>query len=151
MEYSYRIVKYTNINENGDICSHPDEWTSFFDVGQKVEESEYEKVEVQYINYVLELCDCLKINSLNINDLSVNVERSSYFEGQSIYISQLGDVIRSILREDIWCKLVSDRCEFHFGYDFYMYFVSKIEPLECISKIETKLTVQKYKSPYLYK
>ncbi|KAA1179740.1 hypothetical protein [Photorhabdus heterorhabditis] len=151
MEYSYRIIKYTNINENGDVFSRPDEWTSFFDIGQKVEKSEYERIENQYVDYVINLCNCLRINCIIINGLDIFADEISYSEGQSIYINQLGDVIKSILREDIWCKLISDKCEFHFGYDFYMYFVSKIDPHECIAKIATELTVQKYKSPYLDK
>ncbi|MDE9541209.1 hypothetical protein [Xenorhabdus bovienii] len=149
MKYSYRITKYTNINENGDVFSGSDEWTSFFDIGQKVEQDEYDKVENQYIDYAVNLCHCLRVNSLIIKGLEVNVNEASYFDGESIDINRLRNVIRSILREDIWCKLISDKCEFHFGYDFYMYFVSKIDPQECIEKINTLLTVQKYRSPYL--
>ncbi|AOM42689.1 MULTISPECIES: hypothetical protein [Xenorhabdus] len=149
MKYSYRITKYTNINENGDIYSDPDEWTSFFDIGQKVKKDEYERIENQYIDYIINLCNCLGIKSLKIQALEVSVDEISYIEGESIDINQLKNGIKSILREDMWCKLISDTCEFHFGYDFYMYFVSKIDPKECIDKINTLLTVQKYRSPYL--
>ncbi|WP_047685474.1 MULTISPECIES: hypothetical protein [Xenorhabdus] len=149
MKYSYRMTKYTNINENGDICSDYDEWTSFFDIGQKVKKYEYEQIENQYIDYVINLCDCLGIKFLRIKDLEVNFDKISYIDGESININQLRSVIKSILREDIWCKLISDKCEFHFGYDFYMYFVSKIDHKECMDEINTLLTVQKYRSPYL--
>ncbi|NDL01547.1 hypothetical protein [Photorhabdus bodei] len=149
MKYSYRITKYTNIKENGDIFSSYNEWAGFFDIGQKVEKDEYEKIENQYIDYVINLCHCLKIKLLRIKELEVNIDEVSYLDGESIDISQLRNIIQSILREDIWCKLISDQCEFHFGYDFYMYFVSKIDPQECIDKINTLLTVQRYRSPYL--
>jgi hypothetical protein len=149
MEYSYRITKYTNINENGVISSLPDEWTSFFDIGKKVEKSEYERVENQYIEYVINLCDYFNIKSLTVNYLENNTDDCAYVEGQSIHISELSNILKSILREEIWCKLISNKCEFHFGYDFYMYFVSKIDPQEYIDNIATELTVQKYKSPYL--
>ncbi|MBS9429653.1 hypothetical protein [Photorhabdus akhurstii] len=101
MKYSYRITKYNNTNENGDIFSSSDEWTSFFDIGQKVEKDEYEKIENQYIDYVINLCHCLKINLLRIKELEVNIDEVSYLDGESIDISQLRNIIQSILREDI--------------------------------------------------
>jgi len=149
MKYSYRIMKYNKINKDGDVYSDPDEWTSFFDIGIKVNKQEYEKIEDQYVSYILSLCDCLNVKLFRISDLEINVDNLSYTNGQVIDIDISSQLIRSILREDLWCKLISDTCEIHFGYDFYMYFISKNSPEKCMSKINTVLTVQKYKSPYL--
>lgn len=148
MKYSYRIMKYRNINKNGGVTSGADEWTSFYDIGAKIDKEEYEKVEREYINYAVQLCDCMAIKTLNIEELEINTTSSPYLNGQKIRIEQLDGIIKSILREEIWCKLTSVDCEFHFGYDFYMYFVSTINPNRCINKIQTSLTVQNYKSPY---
>ena len=149
MKYSYRITKYIQTDELGRGHSSPNEWTSFYDVGNKVTESEYKKVEQKYIDYILDACNCLGVKSLKIKGLELNVDKYKYAEGSTIQLGDLKEVIQSILREYIWCKFISNECEFHFGYDFYMYFLCDACPEECIDKIKTELTVQRYKSPYL--
>lgn len=148
MKYSYRITKYTQIDELGRGHSSPNEWTSFYDIGNKVTESEYKKVEQKYIDYILDACNCLGVKSLEIQGLELNVDKYKYAEGSIIQLSEIKELVQSILREYIWCKLISNECEFHFGYDFYMYFLFNACSEKCIAQIKTDLTVQKYKSPY---
>ena len=46
-----------------------------------------------------------------------------YQDRQCLSGGQIDDLIRSILREATWCKLVgADGTYLHFGYDYYLYF-----------------------------
>ncbi|WP_048796846.1 MULTISPECIES: hypothetical protein [Serratia] len=148
MRFSYRITKYKKYDSFGNLCSSDNEWTSFFDVGKKVSISEYEVVEKEYVDFVLNACGLFNIVGLCIKGVEINVELFKYKDNEVVLRGELEEVIRSILREDIWCKLVSDNFEFHFGYDFYMYFIFDAESDDVIHEIRTNLTVQTYKSPY---
>lgn len=148
MKYSYRITKYTQTDNLGNLCSSSNEWISFYDIGNSVTEVEYKKVEEKYIDYILNACNCLGVKSLRIQGLELNIDKYHYVEDSIIQIGELKAVIQSILREYIWCKLISDKCEFHFGYDFYIYFLFNACPKKRIDKIKTELTVQRYNSPY---
>ncbi|MCE9994042.1 hypothetical protein LZ633_18855 [Enterobacter asburiae] len=148
MKYSYRITKYTLTDNAGNFTSLADEWTSFYDIGSKVTEDEYKKTESKYIDYILDACNCLSVKSLKIKDLELNVDKSQYSEGEIIQLDEVRKVVQSILREQIWCKLISNDCQFHFGYDFYMYFLFNTSFTKCLEHIKTELTVQEHKSPY---
>lgn len=148
MSYSYRITKYTKINEDGNLCSLPDEWTSFFDVDKKVSLQEYEWVENQYIEFVVLACNYHHIDKLEIKNLESN-GHDTYRNNQRVNVDDIGSVVKDVLRESVWCKLVCEKFEFHFGYDFYMYFVSSENPDEFLKRMNSPLTIQKYKSPYI--
>ncbi|TXE27346.1 hypothetical protein FOT62_22515 [Serratia marcescens] len=148
MKFSYRITKYKKYDPFGNLCSSDDEWTSFFDIGQKVSKSEYEMVEKEYVDFVINACNLFSAVGLCIKELEVNVDFFKYKNNDVVRGGDLEEVIRSILREDVWCKLVSDSFEFHFGYDFYMYFIFDAKNDDLIHEIRTSLTVQSYKSPY---
>ncbi|VFS59484.1 Uncharacterised protein [Leminorella grimontii] len=64
MKYSYRITKYAQTDELDNLCSSSSEWTSFYDIGCKVTEDEYKKVEGRYIDYILDACNFLGVKSL---------------------------------------------------------------------------------------
>lgn len=145
MKYSYRITKYDPLNDERSNS----EWTSFFDIGKSVSEEEYLLAEVDYIETVLKICRCLGVSRLIISNLEFNSEREPYAEGQSIEVAQLAPVVKAILREQIWCKLKSASCEFHFGYDYYMYLVSDTDAGFCFSNEKSKLYVEAFRSPYL--
>ncbi|WP_323637291.1 hypothetical protein [Pectobacterium polaris] len=144
MKYYYRITKYRNIDDYGNFHSSPDEWTGFFDVGDKVDIDEYRRVESQYIDFILEACSFFSVSELKLKDVELNSD-VNYSENQKIKVNRIEDLVKSILREDIWCKLVSDSIEFHFGYDFYMYLLSKNNPECFIKKIKSPLTVHERK------
>lgn len=155
MKYSYRVTKYTNYNELGQLYSPSDEWTSFYDIGTKVTELEYLKVENKYIKYIVAACECLSVTILNIKGLELNVDSCSYKDGDQLHVekepSKFSKFISQILREEVWCKLVSDKCEFHFDYDFYMYFLfDETLAKECIDNIKTSLNIDyNCNSPYI--
>ncbi len=143
--YSYRIVKYDYSN----LEQLKNEWTSFSDIGKSVSLEEYLATEKQYIDVVLYISNQLGIKEYFIKSIeySSNELHSVYTEGQLIKIDKLSSIMKHILREKIWCKLVFEKNEIHFGYDYYMYFVS-----EKALKIDTKLfslNISEFKSPYL--
>lgn len=74
-----------------------------------------------------------------------------FFDGQLLTVDNAHELARSILREELWCKLTSKDIEFHFGYDFYMYLVSTMELSEFFNKSDFTniLNIQEFKSPYL--
>ncbi|AZK63863.1 hypothetical protein [Pectobacterium versatile] len=145
MRYSYRVTKYQNID--GEIYSLPDEWTSFFDVGDKVDIDEYEKVENQYIDFIVNASLFFSVDNFQLKDVELN-GGVHYSNEQEVSVESVKNVVKSILREDVWCKLVSDDIEFHFGYDFYMYFLSNKNPDCFLKELNSPLTVQVYNSPY---
>ena len=145
VKYSYRITKYRHFNNECPI----DEWTSFHDVGKTVSEEDYLAVEDDYVQALISICECLGVSSLMISGLELNSECESYFEGQEIDRDRLPSVVKAVLREEIWCKLKSPVCEFHFGYDFYMYLISDINADPCFPREKTRLNFEVFQSPYI--
>lgn len=149
MHTSLRITKYHGYDVEGNLTSPENEWTSYFDVGNKVSLEDYILVEDEYINFVISLCYLFSVEKLTVSELEVFDEAGLLKYPESVAINELPLLIRDVLREKIWCKLLSDDLEVHFGYDFYMYVVC---PLSCDfikSKIKTSLNVEAFQSPYL--
>jgi len=145
MKYSYRITKYKKTNK----VNNRNEWTSFYDIGGLISYEEYIKVEKDYINTVLGLCKCFNVSSVIVEELEIYSDVCFYVEGQVVPITKLEVLLRKILREDIWCKLKNEKCEFHFGYDYYMYFISKENRKKCVEKTSFNLNIEEFKSPYM--
>lgn len=149
MHTSLRITKYHGYDVEGNLTSPENEWTSYFDVGNKVSLEDYILVEDEYINFVISLCYLFSVEKLTVSELEIFDEAGLLKYPESVAINELPLLIRDVLREKIWCKLLSDDLEVHFGYDFYMYVVC---PLSCDfikSKIKTSLNVEALQSPYL--
>ncbi|WP_225315086.1 hypothetical protein [Neisseria zalophi] len=125
MKYSFRITKYKIYGDDKKtLYSLPDEWTSFFDVEKGiVSMKEYKRVELEYINIILKICELLNVKCLKIKALSIYSNIKAYKNNQHIDIKKLPKLLELILREDMWCKLCSRNCQFHFGYDYYLYAV----------------------------
>ncbi len=148
MKNSFRITKYHCYGDDGSLCSQKSDWTSFFDVGSKVSLDEYLFVEEQYVNFVVALCARVGVCEIMINALEIS-DGCSYNNGQMIDIASVATLVADVLRERFWCKLVSDKVEFHFGYDFYMYAVCPLGLLEIKELVPASLNVELFKSPYL--
>jgi hypothetical protein len=145
MKYSYRITKYGHLgSERPD-----DEWTSFYDIGKTVSEEEYLAVETDYVQTIIAISRCLRVSSLTVSGLELNSDCEPYTEGQEIEVDGLASVVEALLRERIWCKLKSSICEFHFGYDYYMYLVSEVDAASCFPHEKSKLNFEVFQSPYI--
>lgn len=146
MKYSYKITKY-NPSYSKEIIR--EEWTSYHDIGKSVSMEEYLLIENEYIESVIGICKCIKTKFLKIKDLEIYNDSLDLVENKKIEIPELKDILRLVLREELWCKLVSKECQFHFGYDYYMYFVSSEDYTSCLKNISEMLYIEKFRSPYL--
>ncbi len=167
--YWFQITKYNPKyrNELGHYLK--DEWTDFSDIGKKhandiLTYDEYIEVENAYVKAILNFMNCLNLDSVRVSGLEKRklLENSENYSKSMIEIYKkikdkqfldrqlLDQVIRLILRTDLWCKLQSKDLEVHFGYDYYMYIGSSKPCEEIIPTIEKMgLFVEAIKdSPY---
>lgn len=170
MTFSYRITKYNPIYRDEKGAYLKNEWTSYSDIGhifdgKQLNIDEYLNVEDKYIGAVVQFMKCIGINGLYISELekkcSPNNDINSTDQMVSLYskiknnyvvhTEEIADMCRLILREYIWCKLKNDLdLEIHFGYDYYMYIISKSACIDTVCHIQKSgLFVEKYVSPYL--
>lgn len=147
MPYSYRITKYDKVTSEGYLTSPPEEWTSFHEIDTPEKEKDYLEIENRSLNAIRTISECMNITQYKISELESH-DSEEFFEGQEINTSNIENIARQILREKIWCKLISPNGEFHFGYDYYMYFLSNKCAPACISALSKNLTIQEYLSPY---
>lgn len=139
--YSYRVNKYkSNLPGNN-------EWISFYDIGSLVTKEEYLYTENEFVKLFLDLSISLNISHYMITDLE-NYNNLNYHDGDKIQCTDIEPLIRDILREKLWCKLRSNKLEYHFGYDYYMYIVSYDFPIS-MSDMNTHLIVEEFDSPYM--
>ena len=147
MTSSYRITKYCPAaRAKGTLAQ---EWTSFSDIGTNVSREEYEQTEQHYIGTVLRLAECMGVSEFFITNLEDYRSSSTYHEGQKIPMNEMSALVTHILREELWCKITSGQCEFHFGYDYHMYFVAHAPLGNCLSHVAKELYVETFVSPYI--
>lgn len=139
MKYSYKI--YCNSIEAANNI------INFYDIGTTISQEDYLRVENSYINLVIRLYRRYDVHYLKVKSLE-NYEHLEYNEGEHICINRVPDLMRDILRERIWCKLIAKHFEIHFGYDYCMYLLSSTN-LDFLKDEDTRLDISDYVSPYL--
>lgn len=167
--HRYRITKYDPKNRNSKGHYTKDEWISVSDIGNTYEGkelslSDYLMVEDKYSDAVEGIMTETKVAALEIKEFekhdfsSINNGDSdkhrrmydSLEEGMTIIRDDIALVIKLILRENVWAKLVSPELEVHFGYDYYMYVCCKYPLKKAVDQInESGLFVESIRSPYL--
>lgn len=164
----FRITKYNPINRNELGKFTADDWTSVYDVGKVYLGSKltfekylfYEEMYIEVIKIIMESnAQTLRIEDLEKNeythfsDLFASGMQKSYnsIENENeISLNNIDLIARSILREIIWCKLVSKSMFVHFGYDLYMYIGCENFPCEKLESFKEKgLFFEEMDSPYL--
>ena len=148
MKHSWRITKYWQRTPEGYLGSPTEEWTDFSDVGKRVSIEDYLVVEDAYLDAIRRFCIGIGVESLRIQSLEWRDSRG-YHEGQSLDLYGIERVVRDVLRNVIWCKLVSDSAEVHFGYDYYMYVVSSVDAEAALAEADPLLNIEPFLSPYL--
>jgi len=149
----YRVTKYNPKNRDSKGSYLFEEWTSISDIGKNVTKSEYEKIECAYIDSALEFLEEQGISQLYIegieNSSEIDEPNIQLNEGALLKESDLRVVMKSILREKYWAKLVNKNTYIHFGYDYYMYIGIPNEPKCSIGSAESRgLFVEEFASPY---
>jgi len=101
----------------------------------------------------------LSVSDLQKNDYThfPDLYRAEMFElynsienGATISVSDIDLITRLTLRENIWCKLVSESMFVHFGYDLYMYIGCRYFPNNELTIFQEKgLFFEEMNSPYV--
>lgn len=167
--HCYRMTKYDPKNRNSMGHYTKDEWISVSDIGntydgKELTLSDYLLVEDKYSDAVKSILTETKIATLkiqgfekrdfsSINDGNSDKLRKMYDsieEGMTIKKDDIALVIKLILRETVWAKLVSPELEIHFGYDYYMYACCKHPLKTAVDQInESGLFAEPMRSTYL--
>lgn len=100
--------------------------------------------------------ECNNIHSLNVVGLEIKCDDDHEFintitEGMLLSKTQVKEVVKQILRENIWCKLIKgDSFYLHFGYDYYMYIGADNKCDSAIQLIkDNNMFIEPFVSPYL--
>ena len=147
---NYRITKFDprKRNKQGHFLDNS-EWTAISDIGKSaykyVTYEEYEKVETTYIDAVRLILREKNLNSLEVDGLEASYYTKEAFEedtlsgrlrnievdyhdeiatlknGTTLSLAEIPTIMRLILRECIWMKLLQADFSLTFGYDYYMY------------------------------
>ncbi|MCQ4637791.1 hypothetical protein NE619_13735 [Anaerovorax odorimutans] len=146
----YRITRYDPKNRNEKGYYAVDTWVSYCDIGKyyegkALEVQEYLSIEKSYVDAILDILLNMNVEALEI------VELDSCFTIEELYkelkewgilltskekkllkdvvgkkeisLDETRTIIPLILRECLWCKLISRQpeCILEFGYDLYTY------------------------------
>jgi hypothetical protein len=123
----YRVTKYDPAYRNATGAYCREEWTSVADVGRSfggvvLTPEEFQRVESAYVTAALSFLREAGRSRLTVTGLEN--QRGCPLapaEGSKLSEPQLEEVIRRVLREEFWCRLESEDCFLHFGWDYYMY------------------------------
>jgi hypothetical protein len=125
--FEYRITKYDPDLRRRDGGYLLEEWTSVSDIGRElggkiVTRAEYDLVESAYVAAALAFLEQAGVETLVVNGLENHEELALPFEeGSVLSLEKAGAVLRQVLREECWCRLVGPEAFIHVGYDYYMY------------------------------
>ena len=123
----YRLTKYNPTLRDARGAYTADDWTSINDVGREfggkvLTEDEYRRVEQTYIDSALTFLSEGGLTSLRVEGLENHKGLALEFGDGSVFsLGEAGNVIRQILREELWCRLEAQSGFVHFGWDYYMY------------------------------
>lgn len=114
--FSWRITKYKPENrDERDSYLDDKEWTSFSELGTKVNEEDYLRTESNYINAILTFMDDVGLNKLYLSDLEIwsdEITRQNasgflrkMWVGKAVTTKEIRELAKLTLRNAIWCKL----------------------------------------------
>ena len=153
--YQYRITKYDPSLRDRDGAYSVDEWTSHSDIGKSfggvhLTEDGYLRVEQAYLEAAAAFLSEARITELTVVGLENHGKTSTAPQDKSrIEAEDVVKVLRSLLREEFWCKLESPAAFIHVGYDYYMYIGTPVECARASVVAQDKgLFVEAFKSPY---
>lgn len=161
----YRITKYNPIFRDRDGSYTKNEWTSYSDIGkyyddQRLETTDYLAIEQKYVDTLLFIFQEKKISCLQVmklekrrtldqiekfmqsKNLSISDNGKSIFSsiqnGDLIDVNNIPCLIQLLLRECLWCRLMSpsNNLVVEFGYDYYMYVICDGVDVEVAKKIQ---------------
>ena len=143
-----------------------EEWTSAHDVGKRIGQhvlatEEYLGVERAYIETTIAFHSDAGSPPLVARDIERggtapnvpgDVVAHPPREGRPVERTDLATLIRSCLREIVWCRLEADdrSCMIHFGYDYYVYLTGPQVSAHTVALARAgRLFLEPCESPYL--
>lgn len=152
---SFRVTKYDPALRDVTGRYLRDEWTAYADVGrvfsgEVLSRDHYLKVEGAYVDVALDMLRKASIAALRVNGLERRgTELIALVEGQVLVFEEIGPVIRSMLRNELWCRLEGADSYVHVGYDYHMYVAVPLLDKVLISEAARHgIFVEPYESPY---
>ncbi len=162
----YRVTKYDPQFRDKNGYYTKDEWTDFSCIGISINGhvlslSEYEEVEDRYISSIQLFLDCVNSNELRCNTVEKHLSsekvprefRDFYnkiHENSMIHKKELPKLLKMIMRNYIWCILLSDNTMIRFGYDFYLYIRISRPCKKAIEEVRSLgLFVEDFKNPWI--
>jgi hypothetical protein len=149
----YRVTKYDPARRDVSGAYPTDDWTSHSEIGQSfggdtLTEGRYVAVESAYIESAAAFLKEAGVRELEVVGLD-NAGARSPPEGAVIPVERVPVVLRSLLREEYWCKLESKSAFIHVGWDYYMY-IGVLKPCPLAESIAQSrgLFVEQFRSPY---
>lgn len=153
--FQYRVTKYDPRLRDGRGAFLRDDWTSIGDVGKPFDgiiltPEAYQAVEDAYVEAALALLTEAGFASAQCVDVENHgMCPTAKDEGESVPLSELGAVIRDVLRGEWWCRVEATGAFLHFGNDCYMYVGVPIRcERACDLAHRRGLFVEPFVSPY---
>ena len=153
--YQYRVTKYDPSLRAPSGAYPIDDWTSRSDIGKSfcgvcLTETDYLRVEQAYLKVAAAFLREAGIAELTVVSLENHGQCSTApRDGSRIKADEIPGVLRSLLREEFWCKLESATAFIHIGYDYYMYVGTPVESSEGSAVARSNgLYVEQFNSPY---
>jgi hypothetical protein len=151
----YRITKYDPARR--DLCgAFPSgDWTSRSDIGRvfndvTLTEEQYVAVENAYLKAAATFLKEAGVGELTIVGLENRAAcTKAPSNGDLVLAEAMPTVLRSLLREEYWCKLEGASAFVHVGWDYYMYIgvPAKCPAAESVAR-DLDLFVEQMRSPY---
>ncbi|MEY2862315.1 MAG: hypothetical protein RLY58_22 [Pseudomonadota bacterium] len=153
--YQYRITKYNPSRRDVGGAYPVDEWTSRSDIGKSfggvsLTENDYLRTEQAYLEAAVAFLKEAKVEELTVIGLENHSKvHTAPKDGGRIKAEDVPEVVRSLLREEFWCRLEAQGAFIHVGYDYYMYIGVPIESTDAAAAAQANgLFVEAFKSPY---
>lgn len=152
--FEYRVTKYDPAFRDARGVYGRDEWTSFADIGrpfggEPLTTEAYQRVEDAYVATALAFWAEVGRPTLIARGVEHAKEVRAPAEGSAVDAALLDDLVRRVLREELWCRLESETYFLHVGWDYYAY-VGVSEPClaSCALAAASGLFVEAMASPH---
>jgi hypothetical protein len=125
--FEFRVTKYDPSYRDRRGAYTRDEWTSVSHIGRSfrgtiLTEAEYQRVEDAYATAAVAFMREASVPSLAVAGLEYHsAVPLPIAERSSLGLTEVGEAVRQLLREEFWCRLEGLGAFIHVGYDYYMY------------------------------
>jgi hypothetical protein len=151
----YRVTKYNPRLRDESGAFTGNDWICVGQIGDSFDGAlltaeKYAAVEGAYVTAALAFLEEAGLASLKGENLERRgVKNLEIYEGETLSLDRLRNVIPRLLREEFWCRLQCDGGFVHIGWDYYM-FIGVPAPCPSAHALAGKLGlyVEDFASPY---